>query len=90
MTDSKANLARLDTVAKEYPTRWKDFIIDTSVGVLIGLGEAPSRALGIDRLVYFLIKAGQSQMAMDYAETLAKTLEAEVSDQPLSVAEWAA
>lgn len=90
MTNSEANLARLNTVAKDYPTRWKDFIIDTSVGVPIGLGEAPSRALGIDRLVYFLVKAGQPQMAMDYADTLAKTIEAEVSDLPLSAAEWAA
>ncbi|AOO81563.1 hypothetical protein BHK69_14850 [Bosea vaviloviae] len=90
MTDSKANLARLDTVAKDYPARWKDFIIDASVGIPIGLGEAPSRSLGIGRLVYFLVKVGQTKMAIDYVLTLVKILEAEVSDLPLPAAKWAA
>lgn len=88
MGDDKTANARLDRVALTYPARWREFIVQTAVPVGSNR-DGNTFVLGQSRLVYFLIKAGQTGLAHACAEALAENLRAETAGQPLPDLDWA-
>lgn len=89
MTNRARGFERLDRVARDHRARWKEFIIETSKTQSLGGSSEDSRTIGLERLVYFLMKAGQDQLALDYTRMMISLVKAEVSDQPLPRAGWA-
>lgn len=89
-TSEQDTLERLDRVAREFPTRWQDFIIATSEPAWTTPGERGSRVIGMERLVYFLLATGHLALAEAYVRSMIKVLLEEVSNQPLVPPRWAA
>jgi hypothetical protein len=89
MTNRTRNFERLDRVARDYRARWKEFIVETSKTEPWGSGDQETRTIGLERLVYFLMKVGQDQLALDYTRMMISLVKAEVSDQPLPAVAWA-
>jgi hypothetical protein len=89
-TSQDEALKRLDLVAKEYPSRWQEFIVATSEAVWTAPGERNARVIGLDRLVYFLMATGNLKLGEAYVQSMAQVMLDEVSNQPLAMPEWAA
>lgn len=89
-TSQEDTIERLDLIAKEYPSRWKEFVIATSEPTWSKSGERRSRVIGMERLVYFLVAVGQLEIAEAYVRRMIKVLIDEVSNQPLKTPVWAA
>jgi hypothetical protein len=90
LASDEDTIQRLDMVAKEFPGRWQEFIVATSDPVWAAPGERGSRVIGLSRLVYFLVAAGQAGVAEAYVRSMIKVLKEEISNQPLRIPTWAA
>lgn len=89
-TSQSESQGRLARVAKEFPSRWREYIEATSIPVWTEPGERRLRVVGIDRLAYFLLQLGQLGLAEAYVRSMVDVLLAEVSNQPLKTPAWAA
>lgn len=81
--------ARLRLVARDYKTRWKEFIRDTSKPALDLRESRNGLVIGLTRLVYFLIQLGELELAKAHINALVDTFKAEVAQQPLGKPSWA-
>lgn len=88
-TSQSESQARLIRVAKEFPSRWREYIELTSIPVWTEPGERGLRVIGLDRLVFFLVQLGEMNAAEAYTRAMVDVLLAEVSNQPLKTPAWA-
>ena len=89
-TSHEDTIERLKVVAREYPSRWWEFIVATSDSTLATPVERPLRVIGTERLAYFLLAVGQITLAETYVRSMIQVLTDEVSNQPLKRPAWAA
>jgi hypothetical protein len=80
---------RFELVAKHYKSKWAQFIQDTSKRPRYWEKRRGGLVIGTRWLVTLLLMVGQKRHAIDYAGTMVRITEQEVSDQPLPPAEWA-
>lgn len=80
---------RVQAVAQEYPSKWKEFIIETSRAKLHGDLEDNWISVGFCRLVYFLVEVGELDLAKCCAFEMVEVFREEVSQQPLVTPDWA-
>lgn len=80
---------RVHAVATEYRGKWRAFVDDTSRIERIGGIEDNGVAVGMYRLVYFLVEVGQVELAKACAKEMVDVYRDEVSQQPLVTPSWA-
>lgn len=81
--------ARLQTAARVYRDRWRDFIVETARAPDLLSGGGPGMAIGQARLVRFLLSVGEDELAWRCGEALADDFEQELDGQPLPIRTWA-
>ncbi|WP_343792981.1 ATP-binding protein [Brevundimonas kwangchunensis] len=88
-TSSSEAEARLDVVARDYKSRWKDFVRQT-MKPAIDLRESQNGiVVPFTRLVYLLIALGEMELAKAHADAMISAFKAEVSNLPLGTPAWA-
>lgn len=88
-TSSAEAEARLSLAAEHYSDRWQEFIQASAAPVIVRPGERSSVVMGQSRLVDFLLKVGQHDLARALTASLVDVMISEVEEQPLIVPEWA-
>lgn len=83
---SKESDARLTTVAKHYPKRWREFVKRTTIPMANRYGAG--RVAPGPRLVSFLLELGEVAEAVHLAETLVDITCSEFDVQPLPRPLW--
>lgn len=78
--------ARLDLVAKHYPNRCDEFVIDTAYA-MFGEPELPRFAPG-EAMVYFYVKQGRIDQAVEFAQVMVDCVLEDTRTLPLSVPRW--
>lgn len=79
---------RLGLAAKHYKTKWRDFIRDTSKSEWYWEQRGLGFAVGGAPLVDFLLRVGQTDIAISFVNTLVQLVIEEVQDQPILPAKW--
>lgn len=79
---------RLQVVAAHYPEKWLEFVHDSSTPDPRYVSADASFSIGAKRLVYFLVLAKQTELAVSIVDTLIEDLVSQVSDQPISGVKW--
>ena len=80
--------ARMRVVAHHYPEKWQEFISKTAKPKFaIGL-ESSWIAIGLSRLVNFLVEVDKMDLARAYALEMARVFKEELTEQPIKVPEW--
>lgn len=87
-TSEKEVIWRLETAAKHYKDRWKEFIRDSSKPQPFYERRNYGFSIGLRYLVHFLLLVGQKRLAFQYTETLTNLLVDELKDQPIPKLEW--
>lgn len=80
---------RVRAVARDYPEKWREFVIETSRGEPLGRLEDNGIVVGLSRLVYFLVEVSESELAKQCAMEMVEIFRDELSQQPLTAPEWA-
>ena len=80
---------RVRTVVRDYPERWREFVVESSECEPIGQLEGNGIVVGFYRLVYFLLEVGQYELAKQCAMEMVDIFRDEVSSQPLVLPDWA-
>jgi hypothetical protein len=76
---------RFDAFAAHYPERWRQFIESTT----LTSNRASSRhSIPHDKLVVFLLKVGQRDVAIEVAKAMVETTVEDFADQPLQAPIW--
>jgi len=76
---------RFDAFAAHYPARWRQFIESTT----LANDRASSRhSIPHDKLVVFLLKVGQRDVAIEVAKAMVETTVEDFADQPLQAPIW--
>ena len=79
---------RLELTAKNYKSRWADFIKDTSKPARYWEKRRHGLTIGTNWLVKYLLLVGQQKLALKYADAMVRLTVDELSDQPLQVPGW--
>lgn len=87
-TSEAEALARLDFVAREFRDRWGEFVRLSSRSGLAHRSEGGELTVGFARLVYFLLKVGEVDLAKACTRTILETYLDEVKEQPIRPPEW--
>ena len=88
MSSNEEAQARMRAVAQHYPRQWQEFIKKTA-NPRYAVGAASNGIhIGLCRLVYFLTKVGELDLARDYALEMARIFKAELNEQPIETPEW--
>ena len=80
---------RVRAFAQEYPEKWREFIVETSRTEPLVDHEDNGISVGLSRLVYFLVKVGENELAKRCAMEMVEVFRTEVSEQPLVDPDWA-
>lgn len=81
--------ARVHAIAKDYPEKWREFVIETSQCEPLGSLEDNGIIVGLSRLVYFLVEIGENELVKRCTMEMVEIFRDEVSQQPLVIPEWA-
>jgi hypothetical protein len=76
---------RFDAFAAHYPERWRQFIESTTLTNDLATSR---HAIPHDKLVVFLLKVGQSDVAIEVAKAMVETTVEDFADQPLQAPVW--
>ncbi|MYD45833.1 MAG: ATP-binding protein [Gammaproteobacteria bacterium] len=79
---------RVKAIEKDYPDKWRDFIVKTSRVEPVGDIENNGITVGLSRLVYFLNAVGEHVLAKQCAMELVEVFRNEVCQQPLVEPNW--
>lgn len=88
-TSSEEAHARMRVFAQTYPGQWKDFVRGTASGNPWLSTEKASVAIGLSRLVTFLVEVGELGVAKCYALEMARVFLEELDAQPIPTPAWA-
>lgn len=89
LTSRKEAEARLDVVARDYKARWKEFIRETSKPAPDLRESKNGVVIGFTRLIYFLLKLGEFDLAKGHTTVMVETFRAELAQQPVGRPPWA-
>lgn len=79
---------RMKRAAHHYPERWCEFIVNTARSRIETRTEHNGIALGLSRLIYFLVEVEQLELARAYAFALVGVFRDELTEQPIDVPTW--
>ena len=82
--------SRLETAARHYSDRWRDYIRDTSAQSHYRRRSGLWFSIGSEYLVSFLIQVGQLDEAVRVTDALVHSFVNETRDQPIGEAAWLA
>ncbi|MCY3624101.1 MAG: NACHT domain-containing protein [Gammaproteobacteria bacterium] len=80
---------RVRAVVRDYPEKRREFVVETSRTEPLGELEDNGIAVGLSRLVYFLVEVGEKELAKRCAMEMVEVFRDEVSEQPLTSPDWA-
>lgn len=86
MEREERTLARLDLVARYYPSRCDDFVTETAYA-MFGEPERPRLAPG-EAMVYFYAKQGRIDAAVAFAQVMVDCVLEDTRTLPLTVPRW--
>lgn len=86
MEREEKTFARLDLVAKYYPSRCDEFVIDTAYA-MFGEPERPRFAPG-EAMVYFYVKQGRIDEAVAFAQVMVDCVLEDTRTLPLNIPRW--
>ena len=87
-TGSDEAQARMRIVAQHYRGQWQEFIKNTSKSVLVTEIERNGIVIGLSRLVYFLVKVDEMEIARVFTLEMARIFKEELTGQPIKAPEW--
>ena len=79
---------RMRRAAQHYSGRWREFIANTARSRIETRSERNGIAIGLSRLVYFLLQVEQRELARTYALELARIFRDELAEQPIDAPTW--
>ena len=80
--------ARMRIAAQHYARDWREFILATARSHNETRPGHNGIAVGLSRLVYFLLQVGQRELARDYVLEMVEILKDELMEQPIDVPTW--
>ena len=79
---------RMRTAAQHYPRQWREFVVNTARERIETRSERNGIAVGLSRLVYFLLQVGLAEEAQTYTREIVQIFRDELTEQPISVPTW--